>query len=517
MAALVVARLLVLAERLPVDIDSGEGLAFVILLPITVSFVYFLAVFTYGLEGDLAGRQSMYPARMFTRPVTTVSLTAWPMLAGAVAAALLWTVARPIAPWPPSVRVPAVWPGVLGVAHLAWTQALTWRPYGLPGLRVVVLMLWLTVIDAIVLLALHFEISEPVMVAILLPLIPLAWPVALSAVGRARRGDVPDWRGAFTRIAGFAALTRRPSPFRSPTSAQAWFEWRLNGRMLPTWVAILLPLELLLLWVAGPSTALVVEILLGVCLTPVIMASFAALTVSRSGASAGPSYGLSPFIATRPLTNAQLIGAKLKLALRSTAFAWLLVLVAIPLALELSGEMPLAVGRIRRLAEVVGTPRAVVFLLLVVAGFVASTWKQLVQSLYIGLTGREWLIKGSVFVMVMALVCLGPVAVWIVETGRVGVVWHALPAVFAVLVGCKMTAAAWIAVRLFRDRLVRDSTLLIGAAGWCVAVFTLYAVLVWMLDTPHMPRYLLMLLAILATPLARLSAAPLALAWNRHR
>ena len=56
-----------------------------------------------------------------------------------------------------------------------------------------------------------------------------------------------------------------------------------------------------------------------------------------------------------------------------------------------------------------------------------------------------------------------------------------------------------------------------GAAWWCVAVFALYGVLVWMLDTPHVPHYLLMLLAILAIPLARLSAAPLALAWNRHR
>jgi hypothetical protein len=57
----------------------------------------------------------------------------------------------------------------------------------------------------------------------------------------------------------------------------------------------------------------------------------------------------------------------------------------------------------------------------------------------------------------------------------------------------------------------------IGAASWCVAVFALYGVLVWMFDTPHIPHYLLMLLAILAMPLARLSAAPLALAWNRHR
>jgi hypothetical protein len=64
---------------------------------------------------------------------------------------------------------------------------------------------------------------------------------------------------------------------------------------------------------------------------------------------------------------------------------------------------------------------------------------------------------------------------------------------------------------------VRDSTLVTGAACWCVAVLALYEVLVWMFGTPHVPHYLLMLLAILAIPLARLSAAPLALAWSRHR
>jgi hypothetical protein len=510
-------KVLVLVEGFPVHFDPGEIFAMFVGIPMTVVFTYFLAVFSYGLEGDLAAPRSMYPARMFTRPVTTASLAAWPMLYGAATTAILWTVIRLLALWPSSLHVPLIWPGMLLVAHLGWTQALTWLPYGLPGLRVLVVILWLTVIDIIVLLALHLEVSEPVMAAILLPLIPLAWPVARSAVARARRGDVPDWHGGFTWLPGLARLARRASPFTSPAGAQAWFEWRRNGWSLPVWVGILLPPELLLLRAAGPSTTLVVEILLGVCLTPVIMATFAAVTVSRSSPNARASYSLSPFIAARPLTSAQLVAAKLTQSLWSTAIAWLLVLVAIPLGLQLSGEMPLAVERARRLAEVVGTPRAVGFLLLLVAGFVAATWKQLVQSLYIGLTGREWLSKGSVFIMVTVLVCLGPIAVWIVETRRVGVVWLALPTVLAVLVGCKMIAAMWIAVRLYRHRLVRDSTLLIGAACWCVAVFALYGVLVWMAATAYVPRYLLMLLAILAMPLARVSAAPLALGWNRHR
>ena len=50
------------------------------------------------------------------------------------------------------------------------------------------------------------------------------------------------------------------------------------------------------------------------------------------------------------------------------------------------------------LVEIVGPPRAVAIGLLGLAALVASTWKQLVRSLYIGMSGRAWLVKGSVFV-----------------------------------------------------------------------------------------------------------------------
>jgi hypothetical protein len=262
---------------------------------------------------------------------------------------------------------------------------------------------------------------------------------------------------------------------------------------------------------------LVIELLLGVLFIPIIIATFAAATVSKPSVNVSDSYGLPAFMATRPLSNAQLIAAKLKTTLASTALAWLLIIVAVPIALEWSGEMPLVVERSRRFAQVVGTPRAVVFLLLVVAAFIASTWKQLVQTLYIGLTGRAWLIKGSIFATLTLLFLIGPTAEWIIDTQRLGRLWSALPLIFTLLVCVKMSAAAWIATRLYRNRLLSDRVLVAGAACWCVAVFALYGVLVWLLDTPHIPHYLLMLLAILAIPLARLSAAPLALAWNRHR
>jgi uncharacterized membrane protein len=141
-----------------------------------------------------------------------------------------------------------------------------------------------------------------------------------------------------------------------------------------------------------------------------------------------------------------------------------------------------------------------------------------VQSLHIVLTGREWLIKGSVLLTLTCLILLGPVVRWIVDNPDVQrTLWNALPMTLACLVGLKMSAAAWLATRLIRDRRLGDVALVAGAACWCVTVLALYAVLVWFFSTPFVARHVLALIAILAVPLTRLWAAPLALAWNRHR
>src|SRR5207248_10858786 len=132
-------------------------------------------------------------------------------------------------------------------ALLAWTQALTWMPYGLPGIRLIVAVLGLAALDTVVLLAIHFKAGEPRMVAILAPQVPLAYLVARFAVARARRGGVPDWRVVFGRLASNAVRTRRRDHFPSPARAQAWFEWRGPGRALPALVALLLPFVMALL------------------------------------------------------------------------------------------------------------------------------------------------------------------------------------------------------------------------------------------------------------------------------
>jgi hypothetical protein len=499
-------KLVILERGQRVDLDE-ESFAFFVVVPLTATFMYFLAVFSFGLSGDLAARQSMYPARMFTLPVTTAVLAGWPMLYGSAAMAILWFGSRLLAIWPSDVVVPTFWPALLAASLLAWTQALTWMPYPLPGLRVIITVLWLAAIDAVIMVALNYKAAEPVMLALLAPHVPLAYLAARFAVGRARRGDVPDWRRIFTRVGKTAARDQ----FRSAARAQTWFEWRLYGRSLPWWVAILLPFELALLFVFSHTPELIFEVLLFVLFTPPFMAVFVAATVSDS-------YGVNSFFATRPLTDASLIAAKLKATMWSALVAWLLVLAATPLALRLSGAAPVVIERANRLVEVVGAPRAIAIAVLGLAALLASTWKQLVQSLYIGMSGREWVVKASVFVALTFLAVILPLAVWISRSRyAMAVLWNNFALIAAVLVCFKLSAAVWIAMQLHDKRLLSDRKLIIGAVTWDVLVFALYGLLVWIVPLMLFRSYVLALVAILTIPLARIAAAPLALAWNRHR
>ena len=75
----------------------------------------------------------------------------------------------------------------------------------------------------------------------------------------------------------------------------------------------------------------------------------------------------------------------------------------------------MVIERVHRLVEVVGMPRAVASCCWHSRRCSASTWKQLVQSLYIGMSGREWLVKASVFLALAFLAVVVPLAHWIID------------------------------------------------------------------------------------------------------
>src|SRR5205823_3671424 len=112
---LTMVRILVLKPGQQVDLDD-VNFALLVIVPLTVTFLYFLAMFSFGLSGDLAARQSMYPARKFTLPVTNAALAGLPMLYGSTAMALLWFATRLLGVWPSGFTIPILWPSLLAAS-----------------------------------------------------------------------------------------------------------------------------------------------------------------------------------------------------------------------------------------------------------------------------------------------------------------------------------------------------------------------------------------------------------------
>ncbi|MDH3498240.1 MAG: hypothetical protein OER21_15890, partial [Gemmatimonadota bacterium] len=401
----------------------------------------------------------------------------------------------------------------------AWMQVLNWTAYPVRGLRVVAAVGWLTVMDIVLVVGVELKAADALMVAILAPQLPLAFVAARTAVARARRGDVPEWRGATAALRrGADAVRGRHRPFGTAAEAQRWSEWRQHGWSLPGWVAIVLPVASALLFVAGDAPAFVAMALTATLLTPPVMAAFVGVRLARASPGGPEAYGVSPFLATRPFTSAALVAAKLRVALRTTLAAWLLVGAAIPVALSLSDTWPVVLDHARRMRDIIGTARTVALALLILGMLVAATWKRLVLGMYVGLGGRPWLVKTHLGVNLAFLAIALPLFDWVVGHRDVQVtLWNAGSWILGALACLKLAAVGWVTARLDEARLADRRALVGGAAGWLVAVAALYALLAWMAAARETPRYVLMLVAVLVIPLARLYAAPLALAWNRHR
>jgi hypothetical protein len=504
----------------PERMEMMGAVAVIAVIPLVAAFMMMLAAFSFGYQADLAGRESGYPARMFTLPVCTLALAFWPMLYGMATAASLWLIVAGFVFRPCGLLVPLVWPALLAAVFIAWTQVLMWMPYPLPYLRAIAAIVLLGLQLVLPQLAIQLGVSESILNSVLAPMLPLAFAAAYVAVGRARRGGVPDWRGAFKRSqrSDYDA-PRRESPFRSAKHAQLWFEWRRHGLGLPFVVGILLPFALIFLFIADSQMSdVVLNTLGGVLLLPPFMAGIAATTVSKSNPHVRDYYGVPAFTASRPMTSAALVAAKLKMALWSTLAAWLLVLIAVPLAITLSGHWPTVTRVVKDWLAIESLPRVVVITLLVGCGLIAYTWKQLVQNMYIGLTGREWVIKSTVFITLAFFVVLCLVGKWVYDHKQ----YHAslrdlLPWLMGFVVLLKLSAIAWIIRRLRRWQLLGDRTLIKIGACVLLLVIGLSCLLAWLIPAEVVSRTLLVLGVVLAVPIARPIAAPLALAWNRHR
>jgi hypothetical protein len=194
-----------------------------------------------------------------------------------------------------------------------------------------------------------------------------------------------------------------------------------------------------------------------------------------------------------------------------------MVLAATTLMLAATRTSQYALYTQSRIASFLGMPRATALAVMVLGLLILTTWRQLVQSLYVALSGRAWLARLNTAVVVIVVVVIIPVSDWVLTDDSLGAkAWSDFRWMLAALVCLKTSASVWAVIVLSRTRAVSDRALLLAAGAWCAAVLALHAALVWIVGIPHVPDYFLLMIPILALPFARIGAAPVALVHSRH-
>jgi hypothetical protein len=494
-----------------------------------IGLCYAIGVFAYGFEARLEAAESGFPVRLFLLPVRTSVLVGWPMLQGVVVAVALWMGWEHAVLRPSRVEVPAWWPAVLA-AVVACGQALLWCPFGLPWLRLLVGCIMLSFLirapAVYAALAPSFGVSEgwarnpqhrdAVLTAFGVLLVPVAFLVARVGVGMARRGDSPDWLRIWQPPGRSAGARPERRPFASAAQAQAWYEWRLRGRGFVVTVAVVVAaLAALALSLEHSSNR--ADFGLVFLFIPPLIATFWGSQMGSPGESIRSS-ALTTFAATRPLDDSALAAAKLRAATRAAVVAWLMVLgmtaawFAITDGFE---KMKLAwEGSVQKY----GSTRATGVLVLWAAALVLGTWRALVANLWVGLSGRTWMVPAHM--ILVALVGLQLLAEWAFSNSGVARsewFYEALPWILGGVVVLKFALAGWALRASHRRGQLKYDTAAKLVAGWVAGAVGLFALLAWLVPSSVVPVERLAVGVVLLLPLARLAAAPAALAWNRHR
>lgn len=517
---------IVVASVLPMAALGGQTVNAILvplMIPLAALPTHLLSIFSFGYDADVNMRQSGFPRHLFRMPISTGALFGWHMAYGAAAAVLVWLVPawfifRPwLAAW--DANVPLWWPAALSVAVQAWFQAVLWLPVGLPGIRILLLAAVVPAEVAVAEWCVMGGVSEAILVSVLAGAAGGGWLVGYAGISKGRRGEEPnwDWTVRWLRFLAFWRSGRR-EPFASAAGAQVWFEWRRTGLALPTMTVVVMPFVLLPLLFGQNDAIPTWRTLLGALGVPVLLAGLAGTTVSGKSAWVKDYYGVSPFTAGLPMSTAAMVGAKLKAAAISTLASWILLLGLMVGALILTGtisEVPRwwdwALRELSPAQIVISVFASVVLLVL-------WTWKRMVDSLLLALTGRKWVIQGTIFAGLVLIAGLAALAGWVVNhPDSYETVRRLLPWLVGLCVCCRIALAGWTMRRLLCLDLVPSQTVVRCALAWLVVAATFTGIIAWIVPREMLPIYDIALLVTAMMPLARFAATPLALAWNRHR
>lgn len=485
-------------------------------------YIHLMAVFTYGAEVDLtAPRQSGFPARMFTLPLSTRTLVAWPIGLGIAATTIVWLAVAYLILRPCGIEAPLALPPAVAAAMLLTIQAVSWAPFEFGWARIVVMLPLALAILFVPLLSPLAGIPESLLPLIYLASLPGLYWAAVASVSRARRGDSYTWNWRPAMLQHFARLLpERRRPFASASRAQLWFECRRHAGLLPFFVGLMLiPLGFALFfglpnrgnWAQG------LRIIAIVMATAVFLAGILSQGLGKHDFSA-KGFAMPAFLATRPMTSIEFVAAKFKMAAVSALLTWLVTLVLPAIWLFVPSNATHLKQAFAEWSAAVGPGRLTAGMLLAAVCLPALTWRKLIDGMYVGLTGRPWVATASGVVLgvlfVGVLIPAGLVLQLMPEYRPLA--WRMLPWLIGAAVAAKAVAAMLLLRALGRSKLLAPASLKNYLALWFTITAALAAAFM-ALSPAGSPVWMAISGAAMVVPLNRVAAAPLALNWNRHR
>jgi len=451
--------------------------------------------------------------RLYTKPVPTWFSVGWKMLLGMLTSALICLASTSSCNWLVEAEFALVGPSVFFATGLAVGVAGIWS---LTDFRLWKMAVWAA---GAISLTIWFSRSywdgglwsRPTLGELLTMgvYVLAAYVFAVVSVASDRCGNTrpwPDIQKVYNRVVDLLSMRRRG--FRSALAAQFWAEWRPRGLVMPAIAGAFIAIPTIGLLASRDNTDDAFQAMLGgaLLLGPLFTGIFVGAFV---GNRQGSKDSFTTFMATRPVSDSQLAFIVLKAAVASVLVTWLVLVTGALVSIFASvalGNHPMAWEALKE--QVDGMPVWVPPLLVVGSLWLAYTscsWTATIM-----LTGRQW-----VFATVNLVFWGGIILAFVL--GNFGLVPRcALPLVrfLAFCGGIALTlVSAYMFVAARRHRFIGDRA--IGTAGgiWLV----MCTVIVVALSRENPVSVTVLICGTMALSIAAVAAAPLALAWNRHR
>jgi hypothetical protein len=507
-------------------IRESDALQSLSVIPAILTLGLMMAIFNFTESNPRKG-YSGFPHRLFTMPVGAWFLVAVPMLCGLLSVVMLYLAWAELVFRPVGIEMLLRWPATLLAAAVVFYQAIVWCMSGFRITRLFALGFVFANLVAVGFApympqSIRGSWTEGKLTTLLVCLMLIAYAAAVIAVGHQRRGGELGWAWPGKLWQGLMnAIPHRTWKLSSANRAMLWMEWRRSGIVLP--LAVLFISVMILSQFGGFSghdAHASARRLVWLLLSPTLLA----IPIGRGIAK--PDFwslelSLSPFLSTRPITNAQIVATKLKSAGLSTLLAYGIVLVAA--AVWATTGDPEHLRDLWTSFRVIYSPISQ----WVISGFAIAatlllTWTLLIGSLWLGYSGRPWFFYGGVVIGIVALV--GSLIAIVVccdlsdsESQFILQLLRWVPWLLAAAFILKCWTAIGVFCQARHWELISQRSMVRNLVFWAGGTLGFVALAWFISPRVEWLRYTLYLAALLAVPLVRVQAATLALAWNRHR